>query len=161
MIQRIQSLYFLIVAALMAVMLFVPLATLYGDGSVLELTAWWFRRPVMEITDGLTFMDIATPCLGGLFVACALLPLVTIFLYKRRMLQIRLCYVEMVLLLGAQAMVGYYLYTIHSAASMFADGRVVFSPADVLPLAGVVLMWLALRGVIRDESLVRSLDRVR
>lgn len=47
---------------------------------------------------------------GVVLVAACLVPLVTIFLFKRRLVQIRLCAVELVLLIGAGAMMGIYFY---------------------------------------------------
>ena len=62
----------------------------------------------LETADGETLHH--TIYLGILLVAACLLPLITIFLYRRRMLQIRLCCVEMVLLLGCVVMEGAYYY---------------------------------------------------
>lgn len=135
MIQRIQSLYLFLAAALMAVMLFVPLAE-DGHGS---LTAF---SPEFDLVPGLLL------CLG------ALLPFVAIFLFKRRKAQMRMCRAAMVLQLAGQLAVGFFLWKI-------MDSEVVFSPVCVLPLVCIVLTWLALRAIRRDEALVRSIDRIR
>lgn len=103
MIQRIQTLYLLIVAALMAVTLFAPLAWFGLGGEELTLHAFALRSASGEI--------VRPPIWTGLLLtlACAL-PLAVIFLYKRRLVQIRLCVAELVLLAGAEAMlaVGYF-----------------------------------------------------
>ncbi len=52
----------------------------------------------------------STVYLGILFVLSALLPLLTIFLYRRRLLQIRLCVVEMVFLVGTVIMEAIYYF---------------------------------------------------
>ena len=84
MIQRIQTLYLLIVTALVAVMLFAPLAWFAGQAGEYGLYAFSLRS-----ADG----TLAQPTLylGILLALAAALPLVTIFLYRRRLLQIRLC----------------------------------------------------------------------
>ena len=103
MIQRIQTLYLLVVAALMAVTLFVPLAWFAADGAEYRLYAFSLQTLEGGAVQGTVYM-------GLLLLASCLLPLVTIFLFRRRMLQIRLCVVEMVLLLGATAMEAIYYY---------------------------------------------------
>ena len=103
MIQRIQTLYLLIVTALVAVMLFAPLAWFAGQAGEYGLYAFSLRS-----ADG----TLAQPTLylGILLALAAALPLVTIFLYRRRLLQIRLCVAEMVLLAGAVVMEGVYYF---------------------------------------------------
>ena len=103
MIQRIQTLYLLIVTALVAVMLFAPLAWFAGQAGEYGLYAFSLRS-----ADG----TLAQPTLylGILLAFAAALPLVTIFLYRRRLLQIRLCVAEMVLLAGAVVMEGVYYF---------------------------------------------------
>ena len=95
-----------------------------------------------------------------LALACAL-PLVTIFLFKRRLVQIRLCAVELVLLIGAGAMMGIYFYLCNR---YFADSEFyshTLKISLVFPLVCLVFDLLALRAIFRDEKLVRSLDRIR
>ena len=97
----------------------------------------------------------------GVLVAACLLPLVTIFLFKRRLVQIRLCAVELVLLVGAGAMMGIYFYLCNRyfAESEFYSHTLKISL--VFPLVCLVFDLLALRAIFRDEKLVRSLDRIR
>ena len=96
MIQRIQTLYLLIVTALMAVTLFAPLAWFAGDAGEFGLYAFALKTAEGEAVQPAVYMGTV------LALACAL-PLVTIFLFRRRLLQIRLCVVEIVLLLGCVA----------------------------------------------------------
>ena len=103
MIQRIQTLYLLIIAALMAVTLFSGLAWFAGDAGEFGLYAFGLKTAEGELVQSTVYMGVL------LALACAL-PLVTIFLFRRRLLQIRLCVVEMVLLLGSLVMEGVSLY---------------------------------------------------
>ena len=103
----------------------------------------------MCIRDSSVYTGIA------LAAACAL-PLVTIFLFRRRMLQVRLCVVEMVLLAGAETMLAAYFFFGHGVADFQG-----LKPVAALPLVGVLFAWLAARAIFHDELLVRSLDRIR
>ncbi len=158
MIQRIQSIYLLVITALTATASCLPLAWMADYNDRLELCAFALRD-----SSGATVQS--TVYLGILLVLASLLPLVTIFLYKRRMLQIRLCAVEMVLLLGASLMEGIYYYL--SRRAFFGlehpEGYVQsgIQPVIFLPLVGLIFAYLAIRAIFRDELLVRGVDRIR
>lgn len=153
MIQRIQTLYLLIVTVLMAVTLFAPLAWFAGDAGALKLYAFSLQLEGEAVQPTL-YLGIV------LALACAL-PVVTIFLFRNRMLQLRLCVVEAVLLLGAAVMEGVYYYLsarVFSEQPFHTQG---FDPAIALPLVCLLFVWLALRAIFRDEMLVRAADRIR
>lgn len=151
----------------MACVLFAPsLATLYSDGVTVEVTSFGFKQTAQQDPDAtVNFVDgqyvVRTPHMGVLFVISALLPLITILLFRRRQLQIRLCVVEMLLLLGSQAMIVMYILQARSAVKQLTSHSLAFSLADVAPLAAMVFVWLAIRGIMKDDILVRSLDRIR
>ena len=147
MIQRIQTLYLLIIAALMAVTLFSGLAWFAGDAGELKTAEG-------ELVQSTVYMGVL------LALACAL-PLVTIFLFRRRLLQIRLCVVEMVLLLGSLVMEGVYYFLSWRVFSDLTFHTQGFKPAIVLPLVCLLFAYLAARAIFRDELLVRAADRIR
>lgn len=93
MIQRIQTLYLLVVAALLAVTIFTPMAYFSIGGEEYTLTAFAVRN-----AEGVAVQP--TLYMGILLAMAGILPLIVIFLYKHRMLQLRLCIVEIVLLVG-------------------------------------------------------------
>lgn len=154
MIQRIQTLYLLLIVALTAVTLFAPLAWFGNDAGEFTLYAFSLKDGAGEAVQSAIYMGVL------LAMACAL-PLLTIFLFRRRMLQLRLCVVELVLLAGAATMeaVYYFLsYRVFSVAEFHTQG---FRPAIALPLVCMLFAYLAARAIFRDELLVRSLDRIR
>ncbi len=104
MIQRIQSLYLLLVAVLTGLMLLMPLGTFLGGTEEMYLTAFGFS----DAADGTPVLTAYG--LAATVIAAALLPFVTIFLYKKRLLQFRLCVVETVLLAGVMLFEIYYIW---------------------------------------------------
>lgn len=154
MIQRIQTLYLLIAAALVAVTLFAPLAWFAGDAGEVRLYAFALRTLEGEPVQSTVYLGIL------LALACAL-PVVTIFLYKRRLLQIRLCVVEMVLLAGALVLEGVYYFLSWRVFSDMTFHMQALRPAIALPLVAMLFAFLAARAVFRDELLVRAADRIR
>lgn len=154
MIQRIQTLYLVVVAALMATTLFAPLGWFAGAAGEYTLRAAGLVNAAGETVQPTLYLTIIT-------ALAALLPLVNLFLYRRRMLQLRLCAAEGVLLLGTLLMEGIYYFLswrLFSDVAFHAQG---FRPAIALPLVCLPLIYLAARGILRDEALVRAADRIR
>lgn len=155
MIQRIQTLYLLGIVALMIAALFTPLAYFVAGTEVYELFAFSLRP------EGAVEAGQSTMYMGIIVALATLLPLVTIFLYKNRMLQIRLCAVELVLLAGAEIFMAIYYYLSNRMFSMMEFHTQGFRIAIIFPIVALILDYLALRAIFKDEMLVRSLDRIR
>lgn len=159
MIQRIQTLYLLASVALMALFFWAPLATFATGEGIFSLSVMGITSSEGEtIYSTLYFMIIA-----GLAL---LLPLVNIFLFKRRMLQLRLCVVEIVLLVGTLVVGGvyYHLSNRFFGGVEMADAVIVSaSPRIVciMPLVAIYCSYKAFKAIFRDEMLIKSLDRIR
>ena len=89
--------------------------------------------------------------------AIAILLVITIFLYKKRKLQIKISYVLLFLLLLEYAL--YFVLDSRNIAfsEFFRQIRFTF----IFPLVSFILVYLAIRGIRKDEKLIRSLDRLR
>ncbi len=153
MIQRIQTLYLLIATALMAVATFTPIAKFFDGVQEYVLTAFALKDAAGATAQPAIYMGI-------LLALAGLLPFIVIFLYKNRQLQIRLCAAEVVLLVGAQIVMGIYYYL---SMRLFegVDGLGSIKIGAIMPLIAIVFVVLAIRAIFRDEVLVRSLDRIR
>lgn len=156
MIQRIQTVYLLLVFSLMLTLFFVPFAQFLGDGEQFQLTAWG----IQSLTES-GAMVLPTTYMGVLLTFCTALPLVTIFLYRWRWVQIRLCIVEMVFLVGQQVYMTYYICKMSRIVNTATTHSVNYSLVDVLPVVCLVLIFFAYRGVVKDETLIKSLNRIR
>ena len=106
MIQRIQTVYLLIVAALNLLVVFMPLATVQFDGIFYSFDA--SGMSTMASPEALVYPTWALMALSALI---SLLALVTIFLFRRRMLQIRLCTFNTLLIVGFYGLFAFYLAT--------------------------------------------------
>jgi peptidoglycan/LPS O-acetylase OafA/YrhL len=91
----------------------------------------------------------------GILVLTVLLStalLVTIFLFKKRKVQLRVAL--LCLLASFLNLVLYYLQI-----KNFTQGA--FNLSAIFPLAVPVCVILAIRGIIKDQKLIKSLDRLR
>ncbi|MBQ7855689.1 MAG: DUF4293 domain-containing protein [Alistipes sp.] len=155
MIQRIQTLYLLIAVALMAVTLFCPVALLNVDGVQVTLSAFGIFDPMGKLSNMSIFMGVQ-------LLLSTLLPLLTIFLYKNRVLQIRLCGAELVMLVGCLVIIGVSIWRMCSLLlEEFEWSMLALRLPVVMPVVAFILVVLAMRATLRDELLVRSLDRIR
>ncbi len=156
MIQRIQTIYLLAAGVLMSFLLLLPLAEIaaHGTGIYTVLCKGWY---IIEGQDK-PELAMATWPVFILALVLVLLPLVNIFLYKNRKLQLRICVYAIILAFGLIGLIYYY----------FVVGfRQLDEPAYALrfplivPVIFIILIYLAFRGIRKDEILVRSLDRIR
>ncbi|MFO8002570.1 MAG: DUF4293 domain-containing protein [Marinilabilia sp.] len=155
MIQRIQTLYLLIATILTGSLFFLTMAEMAGSDALYELT--W--RGVYEVEpDGAKELMVPGWALAILTVLTTALSLVSIFLYKKRMVQIRICALNLGLLLGLSAMI-YYMG--RTGANEMDATDLSFNWPLVLPLVAMILVYLALRAIGKDEALVKSMNRIR
>ncbi len=152
MIQRIQTLYLLAIVALMTLALFTPLAYFVAGVEEYKLFAFALKGEQNEFS---------TIYMGIVIALAAIVPLVNIFLYKNRQLQIRLCAAELALLVGSLAFMAIYYYLSNRMFAELAFHEQGFRIAIIFPLIAIILDYLAMRAIFHDEMLVRSLDRIR
>lgn len=152
MIQRIQTLYLLAVAALMAAAIFTPLAYFAAGVEEYKLFAFALKSATAEYS---------TIYMGVIVALAAIVPLVNIFLFKNRLLQIRLCAVELVLLLGSAVFMALYYFLSNRMFSQLEFSAHGMHIAIIFPIIAIILDYLALRAIFKDEMLVKSLDRIR
>lgn len=155
MIQRIQTLYLLGVVVLTTLMICLPLAYFVGGEEAFNLYGYGLR----SVATGEMYKT--TVILAIILGLSALLPLVNIFLYKRRMTQIRYCVVEFVLLIGSLIMLAVHYYLFYRAFADFEFHAQGMKVTMLLPIASLFLNYLAMKAIAADEMLVRSVDRIR
>ena len=161
MIQRIQTIYLLLAAVAMALTLHFPLGTIVAGGDEIVLNA--FNVSILGESVHATWLYI---CLIVMLALPTLLSVAIIFLYKNRMLQFRLCVSNIVLHLGALACIAVYCWRMSvgiSALAQYQEAERIFTLGwvSLMPIISIILVSLAMRGIAKDEALVRSLDRIR
>jgi hypothetical protein len=93
--------------------------------------------------------------IAGLIGLILLLHVVAIFMYKKRILQIRFLVLSILLSIGLFGM--FYFFTYYS----FDGADISFKIPVVFPVISLILDYLAIRGIGKDEALIRSMDRIR
>jgi len=155
MLQRIQTVYLIAATVLMSLMLFLPLAEIAAEGTGIYkvLSKGWY------ITAGeTTELAMATWPVFILALVLVLLPLINIFLYRKRKLQLRISIYSIILAFGLIVLI--YYYFVIGFRQLDEPAYALRFPL-VVPVIFIILIYLAFRGIRKDEILIRSLDRIR
>lgn len=150
MIQRIQSLYLLLIFIGCICIFFFPLANYLEY----QFTILGAKQLVSETT---LILKLNTIPLIVIISVIGILSLITIFLYKNRPLQIKLS--RIILLLNIIFIVIVFFYTdiiekkIHNTSQ--------YSISSFIPLITLILSFLTVRAIRKDEELIKSADRLR
>ena len=145
MIQRIQSIFLILAALALSALFKYPVAESSGSASPL------FEDQAFTVSDH--------PVLTGLTVIAALTCFISVFLFRNRVLQLRITKVAMIacLFLGIVA-----VWLVYSNASSWSNELSVNDSAGLyLTIAGFIMTIFAGVFIKKDENTVRSMDRLR
>lgn len=143
MIQRIQSL-FLLLASLFFLGEFV-----FPFFKSTATSSGFFKDSVYTIQDH--------PALLGITIAGGVLCLLTIFLFNNRSLQQKLVYLGLILSIALIAVT--IILGMSDTPDLFNSASIFIG--SFLPIGAIIMLVLSLRGISKDEKLVKSMDRLR
>ncbi len=157
MIQRIQSVFLAFVFLLGMVLFVSPVLSFTSYKNTYVMTAY---HTINLANNTVVSKNIGIGAMQGLVV---LLALVSMFLYKKRQLQIKLCKLNILLVAIQIAAIVLYIDVVKETISPT-------SPNDVLigikygvtfPTLSFIFLYLSIRFIKKDEDLVLSADRLR
>ena len=135
MIQRVQSIWLLLAAIVMAGVFYFPI----------------YKYPEsLPLTIGNNYIAIVLTALS------IILSLVAIFSFRKRKNQKKLVWLD---ILCCVVLLVWLYYSETSAPAVNSGGY--FWIGAFLPLACIVLLLMSLRGIQKDEKLIKSMDRLR
>lgn len=136
MLQRIQSLYMLLVIILMTVLYF------------------WFPKVFNE--SGEVVLDNSSLLVSGLIFGSIILTLISIFKFKTRQMQFVLNRLSSLLIIVLLGVFVYVPLSIPGGTSVPEKGIGL-----LIPTISIVLLVIANKAIKKDEELVKSVDRLR
>lgn len=160
MIQRIQTLYLALIAAICFTVASVKLYELTpGETAVntkaYTVTVW----KIMGTDNGQDSVISNAPYLGLILLLVGFLSLITAWMYKTRKKQMGLC---KIMLLLSLAWVGFFLSGVNTLRALSGAGyQFKLYPFTAIVVLVPLFIVLALRGIKKDDDLVRSADRLR
>ena len=152
MIQRKQTLFILIALILSLVCLCLPIASFSAEGMGVpsQMYNLWI------LSDG-GVRDFAPWPLFVLLLLTMPIGIAAMLLYKKRMMQARLCVLNILLLIAWY--IAFAVITLGKQDTLHAV-MAVSIPAS-FPAVSIILYVMARLGIMADEKLVRSMDRIR
>lgn len=158
MIQRIQTVYLILTLVFCGIIYFVPLSILLpevGGGLLYKLDVFGIKYS----SDEIIVVKEYTYALLAFLGFASLIAMVTIFLFKKRHLQMKLCRLASIFLLVFVVLVFYYTDKMKSFSEV--EASISFLTGTYLPFIAIILLLLANRAIKSDDDLVRSADRLR
>ncbi len=156
MIQRVQSVYLLLVTVVMSFLIVSPYAKMKDTDS--RTLVFKSHAIVIEAESGEPQTYKNTVAVISLTLLTSLISFVCIFLYNRRLIQIRICILNTILLIILMAvMFLYYIITRDNLNLLHPN----FEISAIFPMISVVLTILAYRAIRHDDMLVNSFERLR
>lgn len=136
MLQRIQTIYMIISAALLGVLYL------------------WF--PIIVSEEGTVVVRNDEPIMLGLIFGSILLVFISIFSYKKRKSQFVINRLNIIL--------NFFLLGVFVYRSLTLSGETLVSEKGIgvfLPIISIVFLVMANKAIKKDEDLVKSVDRLR
>ncbi len=158
MIQRIQSLYLLLVTASLVCLFFLPFAsvTLVADAASFKILHLMdiavYQNSVEKIKTAIYLPVILNTILLAISI-------VAIFIYKNRKIQMMLCKVMLLLLSVFTALMFYNAETLN--ANDGSTTKIIYHAGTYMPVICLVLAYMAYHAIKKDDELVKSADRLR
>lgn len=158
MIQRAQSIYLFLAALCGLLTFFLSFAHyIQGDVKLAEYAVFG----VFNVQSDL--VEMTGPFLFPAWVMSLLvtmLPAIALFLYKKRPVQLMVTRLSFLMNLGFFVYLFFAVDTVH--AELYGDEvGILYHAGFYMPVVALVFLFLAIRGIKKDEALVKSLDRIR
>jgi hypothetical protein len=156
MIQRVQSIYLVFASIAISTLFFLPIAV-FTDSSA-DIFHLCFNGIAQFTKNGWLLKEkcLLMDCTIIIALAGSIL---SIFYFKNRKRQIKICWFliifDLLLLL-----LGFY-YEINIVKSHFLISVTSLNWPAVLPIVSIILTYLAIVAIKKDEELVKSMDRIR
>lgn len=155
--QRIQTIYFILVIGLMTAAILLPNAEFFVPEKNISYQLESRGMVVLDEQGAAKTVTAATNPLTFLFGFIVFMAFYTILSFKNRRRQMRMATINLLLIIiYIVAMVIYIL-----VAKNKLNATVTWNYPVIFPVIALIFNYLGMRGVAKDEKLVRSLDRLR
>lgn len=160
MIQRIQTIFLVLMIGCMSAFLYLPI---WGKmdvdtGEIHQIKAFYHE----QLTEGDTIYiyEYMPYALAGVLASMIILiSLVEIFKYKNRVVQMKLGMLNSLLIAAVLGVLMWFIFSGQKEWLPAIAGK--FGAGLFMPVIAMILNRMAIRWIKKDEDLVRSVDRIR
>lgn len=147
MIQRIQTVFLFLSAVFAGILFFAPIASFGLGNEIVSLTVF-----------GIENQTGALPLLI-LTILMLVVPFVTIFMFKKREVQLKLSSLNVFLNAVFCGLI--FLFYVDKIQEYLSAETIAYAFGTYIPLINMVLSILAMRWIKKDIELIKSIDRLR
>lgn len=151
MIQRIQTVYLFLSGVVMSLLFLNHMVSIESSDRSAEL---WLSGIKESGTEDYVLQSWPLMVLAVIII---FIYLITILMYKKRELQMRLIVYAIILVFG---FVGVGAFYVIQGANMI-DGKITMEYFSVMPGVAVMMSIMAWRGIRRDYLMLKAVDRIR
>jgi hypothetical protein len=155
MIQRVQSIWLLLASLTLICVFFFPLVTKSINDTVYSIYTTGLHEQLKGTSGSGAKVELSLIPLA-LNIAAALFCFAGIFLFRNRSMQKKIILVSILLIIALSVLCGINVQQLPGGATGISAEAGTF-----LPLLAIVFSLLAVRGIRKDEQLLRSADRLR
>ncbi len=156
MIQRVQTMYLVLVKIFALLFIFLPLGKVSHDTGIFSFSIALIRVPEVfgevMVNSWLRYGVIA------LAIIAMILSLIATLSYKNRKKQIKICHINT---LAHILMITLTFFYVDNVIKEAFENDFSYGVAIVFPLLSLLLLLLAIRAIKKDENLVKAADRLR
>ena len=147
MIQRIQSVYLLVSTFLLGLLFLLPFAEIVKDGAIytFNFKGILLDGAVQQSGVAVSVFIVVLMALHGFAISS----------FKNRKRQKVIVIYTILMFLVLFGLFIYYTYL------SFSGAQIGLKIGAILPLVAIVIDYLAIRAIDKDEALIRSIDRIR
>lgn len=158
MIQRIQTVFLILAFLATVALFFFPMAGIYSNTAAYKFYVYELKNMVPGEVSIFSFMTTFPLLLINILVAA--ISLSCIFLYKNRVLQAKLVRFAILAEIILIVLI-FFVYAQIIEKNLLASPDYLEEAGIYFPLISLVFLILANRSIMKDEKLVRSVDRLR
>jgi len=158
MIQRIQTLFLLAAAILSFIIIINPVSEMrLIDKSQVKFTSFRIKSVNEPVKTYLYTYPI-----GVIAIVSTLFSLLAIFLFHKRIIQMRLCVYNILINIALLLIMFFYYFKIRNDTfNQFSIVSHSFTYTVIFPIVIIILLFQAFRTIRRDELLIKSYNRLR
>ena len=160
MIQRIQTLFLALAFLAVVIVFFFPLAYIYSASppNLYMFYIYGFKNMVPDEPSMFSFMTTLPVLVINILVGAS--SLASIFLYKNRVRQMKIVRLSIFLEIIMIALI-FFVYAKIIETNLYATPDYLHEAGIYFPLITLIFLILANRSIMKDEKLIRSVDRLR
>ena len=135
--------------------LLVPFMNFQTESGIVSVTAFQIR----DISSAIFIESASIKTLAIAVITTAVLSLASIFFFKKRTLQLKLIRYSIILKLALLTVIAYFTFVILKETQV----EISVNPqvGTLFLVVAMIIDWLAMNAIRKDEELVRSVDRIR